>query len=383
MALSRCLLLPLLVALSAGASARAPGPAAALPFILGSDLSYLSRLDCSGSCSPFLASPGGPAQDALQQSKAAGLTHVRLRLFVQPSSSVPGGWPTPDYTYCNLQGVLALALRVQAAQLGLWLDFHYSDVWADPGHQLKPAAWASLPLPQLARAVANHTSAALAALAAQGTVPQVVQVGNEISVGALWAEAGQPCSEGGALFQAGCPAPGSGPGGNWPALAQLVAAGAAAVRQEAPSALLLIHTDLGNKLNESWAPGYIIQWYQNLAAAGAPDFDALGLSFYPQWGAGHTANLRRLAPVLAAFPGKALLLAETAYAYEGQAPAGSEFPFSPEGQAAYMRAVLQEVKAVGGSGVAWWGAEYYNLSSSALWDRGGVILPALQQGWGS
>ncbi len=66
------------------------------------------------------------------------------------------------------------------------LDFHYSDTWADPGHQVKPAAWADLHGADLEKAVHDHTRDVMAALKRQGTPPDMVQIGNEISNGFLW-----------------------------------------------------------------------------------------------------------------------------------------------------------------------------------------------------
>ena len=146
--------------------------------MLSSDLSYLPLEDCYGTCSPYRATGSGPTQDAMAISSSAGLNTVRLRLWVDPSVNTTNGWPGPDYSYANLTSVLALARRAKAAGLFIWLDFHYSDVWADPGHQYKPSSWADFTGPILEDAVFNHTYAALKALEAQATPPSVVQVGN-------------------------------------------------------------------------------------------------------------------------------------------------------------------------------------------------------------
>ena len=66
------------------------------------------------------------------------------------------------------------------------IDFHYSDTWADPGHQTIPAAWASDNYAQLQTDVYNYTFGFMTALVAQGVTPEYVQVGNEINTGMLW-----------------------------------------------------------------------------------------------------------------------------------------------------------------------------------------------------
>ena len=372
------------------ALAPAPAAAAARPFVIGTDLSYLPMLDGFGAAgaSPFRAAAGGPTGDALAMAAAGGATHVRLRLWVEPLARNPSGWParnadgSADDSYANLTGVLGMARRIVANNLSLWLDLHYSDTWADPGHQTKPRAWASLAVPELAAAVAAHTTAALSALAAQGTPADIVQVGNEISAGMLWAGAGQACAQGGALFAAGCDQ-----AAQWAVFGgQLMAAGLRAARAAQPGALLVVHSDLGNKLNTTWGASYIVTFYKDLASSlgegGTALFDAIGLSYYPNWGAGPSTNVAKLAAVRDAFPDKAILLAETSWPYQGGGSPWDEFPRTPAGQAAYARSVAAQVRALaGGAGLAWWGAEFYNQTSGAgwtsLWDEQGVALPAL------
>ena len=345
-------------------------------FIAASDLSYLPFLDCDGHCSPFITGSGAVG-DALLQSKAAGITHIRVRLWVHPIANTTDGWPSNDYTVSNLTNVLAFARRIQAAGLSLWLDLHYSDVWADPGHQIKPVSWATLPFDALSQAVHDHTTEALTALNAQGTQPAIIQIGNEINAGMLWAKSGEPCASGGYLGT-GCK------DHNWPAFAAMVSRGQAVARALTPGANIMVHTSLGSILGDSSAQ-YIVEWYQNLTLFGAGEFDSIGLSYYPHWGAGSTENVKKLALVLSSLPTKQVFLAETSYPYQGgPPPAGSQFPFSMEGQLQYTKAILQTSKATGLSGVAWWGGEYFNYSSgagwTALWDKTGLPTLALGPG---
>ena len=54
--------------------------------------------------------------------------------------------------------------------------FHYSDIWADPGRQEKPAAWADLSFEELQKAVADHTTDVLSAIKARGIdVPHILK----------------------------------------------------------------------------------------------------------------------------------------------------------------------------------------------------------------
>lgn len=69
-----------------------------------------------------------------------------------------------------------LARRIHALDMALLLDLHYSDTWADPGHQTKPAAWADLDVSGLETAVYTYTLDLITALKAQGTLPHMVQI---------------------------------------------------------------------------------------------------------------------------------------------------------------------------------------------------------------
>ncbi len=56
-----------------------------------------------------------------------------------------------------------MAQRIKAVGGDFLLDFHYSDTWADPGQQTKPAAWNSLSLADLNTTLYNYTKDTLTA----------------------------------------------------------------------------------------------------------------------------------------------------------------------------------------------------------------------------
>lgn len=95
-------------------------------------------------------------------------------------------WVDPADGYNDRRHVVAMALRAQRAGLSILIDFHYLDIWADPGAQHPPAAWASLDAAGTAAAVHRHTTDVLRALRTAGVRVHQVQVGNEINPGMLW-----------------------------------------------------------------------------------------------------------------------------------------------------------------------------------------------------
>ncbi|MCV6004468.1 arabinogalactan endo-1,4-beta-galactosidase, partial [Escherichia coli] len=72
------------------------------------------------------------------------------------------------------------------ANMDVMIDFHYSDTWADPGNQWKPAAWQQLSFEDLMGQVWSYTRDSLNTLKAAGITPKWIQVGNETNNGMLW-----------------------------------------------------------------------------------------------------------------------------------------------------------------------------------------------------
>ncbi|KAI0832654.1 arabinogalactan endo-1,4-beta-galactosidase [Trametes gibbosa] len=91
-------------------------------------------------------------------------------------------WTAGQY---NLQYGLALAKRVKAAGLTLVVDLHYSDTWADPGHQSIPSGWPQ-DLDGLNTQIWQYTKDVVQSFSNQGTPIDILQVGNEINNGFLW-----------------------------------------------------------------------------------------------------------------------------------------------------------------------------------------------------
>lgn len=140
-------------------------------FVLGADISFYDQLGQAG----VMYSEDGMPGELLDILKDNGINTIRLRL-----------WHTPQDPWNSLERTLVAAQRAHEAGLDILLDIHYSDTWADPGKQTKPAAWNGLPFDALTDSVRSYTHTVLSRLNSQGTVPAYVQIGNEISVGMLW-----------------------------------------------------------------------------------------------------------------------------------------------------------------------------------------------------
>src|SRR5215472_9102509 len=135
----------------------APARAATTLTMLGADVSSLQRsLDLGA----VYRDASGTARDPLDILRGAGVNYVRLRIWNNPASG-----------YNNEAKVLAVAKTVKAKGLGLMIDFHYSDTWADPGKQYKPAAWANDGIAALQTDLYNYTYGVCTALKTEGATP--------------------------------------------------------------------------------------------------------------------------------------------------------------------------------------------------------------------
>src|SRR5262249_31171290 len=111
----------------------------------------------------------------------------RLRLFVNPNTN----YSATSGAIQDLNYDINLAKRLKATGAKILLDLQYSDTWADPGHQAKPAAWASQSLtstPSLQSTVHDYTYNTLLSMKNAGVMPDLIQIGNETTNGMLWSD---------------------------------------------------------------------------------------------------------------------------------------------------------------------------------------------------
>jgi beta-galactosidase len=216
--------------------------------MIGADISFLPQLEERG----MKFTDKGVEKDAVLILKEHGFNYVRLRIFNEPARD--SGY-SPQKGFCDLEHTKQMAKRVKAAGMKLLLDFHYSDYWADPGKQYKPAQWKGLSFTELKKALYEYTKKVIQELKDQGTTPDMVQIGNEINHGIVWPE---------------------GKIGNVDSLAQLLNAGTAAVKSVDPGIVIMLHIALGGQNNES------VFFINNMITRGV-HFDVIGESYYPKW----------------------------------------------------------------------------------------------------
>jgi len=342
-------------------------------FIRGADISSLAAVEAAGG--KFFDEAGRPG-DALQILKDHGVNWIRLRLWNDPTTA--GGRN-------DLKTDLGLAKRARDLGLKILLDFHYSDTWADPSHQVTPKAWQGLALPELKAALYRYTKESLEAFRAAGGLPDMVQLGNETNGGMLWPV--------GKTFQADPTEVVGGVG----AFAELLAAGAKAVREADPGILIAVH------LADGGDQGLYRFLFDELTKRDL-DYDVIGLSFYPYWHGTIEQLVNNMNAVSVRY-GKQVAVLETAYARTNEDADNYGNAFGPgldkssgykatvQGQATEIRDILAAVADVpGGQGlgafywepawlpvpkVGWKAGEGNNWDNQTLFDAQGRALPSM------
>lgn len=315
-------------------------PGAAWLPVLGADVSSLNKSEDFGG---VYRNECGRRDDALDVLEDHGMTHIRLRTWVNPADG-----------YHDKDEVVQMAKRAKRQGLEVLLDLHYSDSWADPGQQNKPAAWAAYNVDQLRDAVYKHTYETCRAMKRHGNAPAMVQIGNEINSGMLWPDGhswGPP---------------------NWDNLASFLQAGHDAVKDCSPETKVVLHLANGGD------NGAFRWWFDNITSRGV-DFDVIAASYYGYWH-GSLGDLQYNLNDMVARYGKEVLVAETAYPFtlgweDNQSNTiglaeqlVSGYPATPAGQAANFRDVLSIVRAIpNGMGL---GAFYWDATWTAVEGNG-------------
>jgi len=307
-------------------------------FVKGADVGWLSQMEATGY--KFYDSLG-TEKNCLQILKEHGINTIRLRVWVNPSSDRTNG-------HCSKDEVVAMAVRAKNMGMRIMIDFHYSDSWADPGKQTKPAAWASHPFSQLLTDVYDHTTDVLTALKTAGVTPEWVQIGNEIIGGMLWPD---------------------GSTSNWSQFSQLLNKGYDATKAVDSAIKVIIHVS-GGENNSA------CHWFFDNVQSHGVRYDIIGLSYYPFWiGSNYTVTIDDLGNNLndmVSRYGKPVMVVET----------GGEYN-KVQNTYDMLMAVLNKVRIVPGNkglGVIYWepeGEKSWSGYSLSCWGSDGKPTAAL------
>ncbi|KAK3117234.1 hypothetical protein LTR53_001569 [Teratosphaeriaceae sp. CCFEE 6253] len=323
-------------------------------FYKGHDLSSLKILEDGGAVYVDTARGNAtrPAEDILGDG---GMNVVRLRLWVYPKSPYDGGY----YESYGLNYTIPLAKRFHDKGYKIYLDYHFSDYWADPSKQATPVEWPTTVHP-LAATLRRYVASTLQDFSKAGVDLALVSLGNEIRHGMLW-----PYGEVDVDIQ-----PAAARVANFTNLATLWAAARNGVRDALAHGVkkpqVMIHIDDGYNLTLQET------WFSSLTATGkvkTSDWDIFGFSFYPFYGTAATlANLNNTLTTLANKYNKPLHVVETDWpdlCNGTGAPQLSEpgIPASVAGQIEWVHDIIDVVKGVPrglGQGVNYWEPTWLN-----------------------
>ena len=302
-------------------------------FAKGGDVSWLPEMEKESNFQFY--NDNGVAQDCFQILKDHGINTIRLRTWVNPSMT---DWKNG---HCSTAETVAMAVRAQSWGMRVMIDFHYSDTWADPGHQTKPSAWAALTFTGLKAALVTHTKDVLTTLKTNGITPNWVQVGNETGNGMLW-EDGKAST-------------------NMANYAALTTAGYDAVKSVFPDTKVIVHIQSGQDNS-------LFRWLFDGLKSNGGKWDVIGMSLYPStsdWQVQNGQCLSNMNDMVARY-GKEVMICEVGMNWNSAGIAKS-----------FLTDLIAKTKSVSGGkglGVFYWEPESYgnwNQYSLGAFDNNG------------
>ncbi len=331
-------------------------------FILGMDASCVPSLEAGG---VKYYDHDGNEKDVYQILAENGINYIRVRIWNDPFDADGRGYGGGN---CDIDNAVEIGKRATEYGMKLLVNFHYSDFWADPAKQMVPKAWKNMGIDAKSEALYQYTKDCLQKLVDAGVDVGMVQIGNETN--------GAMCGEQSSAL------------GGWKKITQLMNAGAKAVREVCPTALVAVHFANPEKVTNYESYGKNLDYYQ-------VDYDVFASSYYPFWH-GTLDNLSEVLSKIATTYNKKVMVAETSYAFTAEdtdfygntiGEGGGivkDYPFTLQGQANLVRNVIDTMvnKTTNAIGVFYWegtwissGGENYE-ENLALWEKHG-------SGWAS
>ena len=327
-------------------------------FVNGVDISMLKQVEENGG----LFYEDGVQIDPIQIFKNKGINTARIKI-----------WHAPSLNHNNLESVLEIANRAYSVGLDLFLNFHYSDSWADPSSQSKPLAWIDLNFETLCDSIEQYSRHVITKLKNQNTLPKYVQIGNETDCGLLWPD-GYVCDESDNEFQ-------------WNKLRSLfmhAIEGVNSALDTQDTIELISHVSSGG----NW-------FFSNLLETGI-DIDILSISYYPMWH-GALNDLNNNIEALGNQFQKPILIAETAYPFTLQWNDNTnnilgfetqileDYEATEEGQFLFLRDLITLVNENDyGLGICYWAPDWISTNqfgspweNQTLFDFDGELLDAI------
>ena len=290
-------------------------------FISSVDISYFPKIELFD---PIFKNESGDIISFLNFLKLKGVNTIRIRLWVNPSNQ-----------HSSFEEVKSFSDSLKSLGFNIYLALHFSDTWADPGHQIIPEIWENNSFDALKNIVYDYTQ-----MIVQQINPDIIQLGNEINNGFLH------------------------PIGNIHTnpnqFKDLIRESLRAVRENSVNETRIMLHYAGHQESVNF-----FNFFEDL------DYDIIGISYYPIWHGKSLAELEQNLIQLRADTNKDIMIAETAYPFTlgwndwTNNIVGLEehlilpqYPASPVGQKKFIEDLKTMILNIeGGIGFSYWGAE--------------------------
>jgi len=291
-------------------------------FAKGADIGWLSELESQGY---VFINDSGKQENCLEILKEHDINSLRFRVWVNPTNKWSGK-----------KDVATMSHRADSMGFRIMIDFHYSDYWADPGKQNKPAAWKNHTVDQLCTDIYNHTYEVLDTLKSIGVTPEWVQVGNETNNGMLW--------------------PDGRASDHMDNFARMINSGHDAIKAIDSTIRVIIH--LSNGYDNS-----LFRWMFDGLKNNHAKYDMIGMSLYPAWANGLSWSdcnkkcKENIQDMISRYQ-KEVMVVETGYDYTKPLEANN-----------FLYDLIEKTQEAGGKGVFYWEPENLNRDYKlGAWD---------------
>lgn len=322
-----------------------------------------------------------------------GMNACRIRLSNNPGPGHGDGTYYLPEGYQNEQDCLALAREAKAAGMTIVFTFNYSDYWSNGERQRIPSDWVkdinntfgydvesldflkSMTAAQktqiknkLAELMYSYTEDIMKKLAAQGTTPGYVSIGNEINGGIFMPFGGSF----GAYFNTenyGIEYESNDKNvwydADFAGIAQMLNGAYDAIKAVSPDTQVIVHLASDGNFQYSKA-GNHKWWYDAYKNAGGK-WDVTGISYYPSWTTQTASVCKTRVNELASIYGKPVILMEAGYNWTDKKKDGYDgqlfnieaykdiYPDSQSGHKGFMAELINYMKQADNCiGVLYW-----------------------------
>ena len=283
-------------------------------FIMGVDISSLLSLEASGR---VFYGFDRKKQDVFKTLSQSGINYIRVRVWNDPFDENGNGYGGGN---CTVETAIEIGKRAAEHGMGLLVNFHYSDFWADPGKQQAPKAWENYSYEEKLAVIYDYTVESIEKIKQSGVEIGMIQVGNETTGGF--------CGETEKSKMYG-----------------LMSEAAKAVRDTDDKILIAVHYTNPERKN-------YVEYVEYMKSYGV-DYDVFATSYYPEYH-GTMYNLVEQLTAVNEISGKKVMIAETSWSYSGESVGA--YKRNVQGQADEIYDCIKAISELGDAavGVFYW-----------------------------